>query len=186
MLRALAVPLLVAAVGMWTQASAQTPSTQPAGTSSPMHAAMMQQCMQQCMQQMHATTQAISRINQDIEQARQSEDPGKTHAALDRVQKELSQLQERAVECMASMQNMPGMHQTMHGDMRMGHNAAPEGHNATAGTHVAAKAVCPVCGMTVDTANAPQVTYNGKTYYFCSPAEKATFQAHPGAYIKAE
>jgi transcriptional regulator GlxA family with amidase domain len=38
---------------------------------------------------------------------------------------------------------------------------------------------CPVCGMSVDRATAPQSAYNGKTYYFCSQAHKAEFDAAP-------
>lgn len=38
---------------------------------------------------------------------------------------------------------------------------------------------CPVCGMSVDRASAPQSSYKGKTYYFCSQAHKAEFDAAP-------
>lgn len=38
---------------------------------------------------------------------------------------------------------------------------------------------CPVCGMSVDRATAPQSAYKGKTYYFCSQAHKADFDAAP-------
>ena len=38
----------------------------------------------------------------------------------------------------------------------------------------------PVCGMQVDEASAfAKVDYKGKTYYFCSPACKATFEKNP-------
>jgi YHS domain-containing protein len=39
--------------------------------------------------------------------------------------------------------------------------------------------LCPVCSMEVDRASAPQSTYKGKTYYFCSSDHKATFDAAP-------
>lgn len=38
---------------------------------------------------------------------------------------------------------------------------------------------CPVCGMDVDAATAPKSAYKGKTYYFCSQAHKADFDAAP-------
>lgn len=42
----------------------------------------------------------------------------------------------------------------------------------------------PVCGMDVDEANPPAKTvYQGKTYYFCSPGCKVTFEAHPEKYL---
>ena len=40
----------------------------------------------------------------------------------------------------------------------------------------------PVCGMNVDETKAMKVTYDGKTYYFCSAGCKATFEKAPGAY----
>jgi len=39
--------------------------------------------------------------------------------------------------------------------------------------------LCPVCSMDVDRATAPTSVYKGKTYYFCSAAHKATFDAAP-------
>lgn len=43
----------------------------------------------------------------------------------------------------------------------------------------------PVCGMDVDpkTTNAKS-TYQGKTYYFCSPGCKRDFDRDPQKYIK--
>lgn len=40
-----------------------------------------------------------------------------------------------------------------------------------------------VCGMTVDEKSALKVTYKGKTYYFCSEADKAKFEKSPDKYI---
>ena len=41
----------------------------------------------------------------------------------------------------------------------------------------------PVCGMQVNEAEAAaKVDYKGKTYYFCSPSCKATFDKHPEKY----
>lgn len=38
----------------------------------------------------------------------------------------------------------------------------------------------PVCGMQVNEASATaKVDYKGKTYYFCSPTCKATFEQNP-------
>ena len=40
-----------------------------------------------------------------------------------------------------------------------------------------------VCGMQVDPAKAAgKSEYNGKTYYFCSPACKRKFDANPAQY----
>ncbi len=41
----------------------------------------------------------------------------------------------------------------------------------------------PICGMTVDEKKAKfKSDYNGKTYYFCSPTCKATFDKNPKKY----
>jgi len=43
----------------------------------------------------------------------------------------------------------------------------------------------PVCGMTVDEKRAAATSqYRGKTYYFCSPGCKKSFDANPEKYLK--
>lgn len=49
-----------------------------------------------------------------------------------------------------------------------------------------AQAKDPVCGMTVETKSAEKAEYKGKTYYFCSKEEKATFQKSPEKFVKEE
>lgn len=42
-----------------------------------------------------------------------------------------------------------------------------------------------VCGMSVDPAEAPLTgEYLGQTYYFCSPACKARFEAKPEQFVR--
>lgn len=43
--------------------------------------------------------------------------------------------------------------------------------------------LCPVCSMDVDRAIAPTSVYKGKTYYFCSDAHKAAFDAAPEKWL---
>ncbi len=44
-----------------------------------------------------------------------------------------------------------------------------------------------VCGMMVDPETAPAKTeYKGKTYYFCAPGCKVTFEKDPEKYLHAE
>jgi YHS domain-containing protein len=50
-------------------------------------------------------------------------------------------------------------------------------------TSTSAHPVCPVCDMDVDAATAPQLVYRGKTYYFCQPAHKATFEKAPERFL---
>ena len=42
----------------------------------------------------------------------------------------------------------------------------------------------PVCGMEVETKSAEKATYQGKTYYFCSRADKEKFLGDPEKYVK--
>lgn len=43
----------------------------------------------------------------------------------------------------------------------------------------------PVCGMQVDPRSAAaSSTYQGQTYYFCSPACKKAFDKEPTKYVK--
>jgi putative intracellular protease/amidase len=42
--------------------------------------------------------------------------------------------------------------------------------------------LCPVCQMEVDPATAPKSVYKGKTYYFCSKADKDQFDAAPDKF----
>ena len=42
--------------------------------------------------------------------------------------------------------------------------------------------LCPVCQMDVDRATAPKSVYKGKTYYFCSQADKKQFDTTPDKF----
>lgn len=43
----------------------------------------------------------------------------------------------------------------------------------------------PVCGMDVDMANARHTAqFEGKTYYFCAPGCKKTFESDPQRFLK--
>jgi len=45
-------------------------------------------------------------------------------------------------------------------------------------------AIDPICKMTVDEKTAKFTSvYNGKTYYFCAPGCKRTFDKNPEQYI---
>jgi YHS domain-containing protein len=49
-----------------------------------------------------------------------------------------------------------------------------------------AQATDPVCGMTVDTTNAPggSYEYENVTYHFCAPSCREDFMEDPGAYLR--
>jgi YHS domain-containing protein len=46
------------------------------------------------------------------------------------------------------------------------------------------QAVDPVCGMTVQTADAKSAVHDGQVYYFCSQDCRQKFEAAPASYMK--
>ena len=56
---------------------------------------------------------------------------------------------------------------------------------ATTPVSTAEHPLCPVCQMDVDPATAPKSVFKGKTYYFCSPDDKRTFDAAPDKFVDA-
>ena len=69
-----------------------------------------------------------------------------------------------------------------------GHRAQPAhaccGHGNPGASSIAAPAIDPVCGMTVDPQSAAgSHEHRGKTYYFCSKHCLHAFQADPGKYL---
>jgi YHS domain-containing protein len=53
-------------------------------------------------------------------------------------------------------------------------------------TKAPAKVTDPVCGMTIDPADASDTRdYNGKTYYFCNPGCAASFDKDPASFASA-
>ena len=63
----------------------------------------------------------------------------------------------------------------------MGSGTASGATAAASGT-TAAKTLDPVCGMEVETANAPIAIYKSQTYYFCSLDDKEEFVKNPEQY----
>jgi putative intracellular protease/amidase/YHS domain-containing protein len=53
---------------------------------------------------------------------------------------------------------------------------------AAAPVSTAEHPVCPVCGMDVDPATAPKSVFKGASYYFCSDADKKTFDGAPDKF----
>jgi len=64
----------------------------------------------------------------------------------------------------------------------------PESNQVYAATPVstAEHPLCVVCGMDVDPANGPKSVFKGATYYFCSDADKKTFDAAPDKFVNTD
>ena len=60
---------------------------------------------------------------------------------------------------------------------------APKPKEGTTEEKVPAKAIDPVCGMTVPTTTELNYSYNGTTYYFCAASEMEDFKKDPEKYL---
>ncbi len=47
-----------------------------------------------------------------------------------------------------------------------------------------AQDIDPVCGMTVDTADAKSSVFDGRIHYFCSTVCRDRFEANPAAFVR--
>ena len=63
-------------------------------------------------------------------------------------------------------------------------HSTPAGEAASSGAEAAA--IDPVCGLTVNPAEAPSTTYQGQTYYFCSLQHQRSFLKEPPKYAPKE
>ncbi|MBN1240894.1 MAG: HAD-IC family P-type ATPase, partial [Gammaproteobacteria bacterium] len=73
----------------------------------------------------------------------------------------------------------------VHGERSAAHAHTHESAaaHAHADPRAAGEAKDIVCGMTVDPATALAATYDGETYYFCSPGCRSKFDADPDKYL---
>ena len=166
---ALSIPLLASLQGEEKQ-------EKKSGEMSSMHG-MMKECHAHCEE----TASSLGEMRKSLAEARESNDPVKMRAAIEQAEKPLGRMQEHMSMC-KNMMNMMGM---MHGEgMGEMEGGGMMGHGAMHGSKDAANtAVDPVCGMKVDPKTAPSATYQGKTYYFCSAAEKARFENDPESFL---
>jgi YHS domain-containing protein len=80
-----------------------------------------------------------------------------------------------------SMKSMPGMNAPA--KKAQPASASPEGKEIRHGSPQA-KTKDPICFKEGDTQGAEKATYKGKTYYFCSRADREKFLADPDMYVK--
>jgi YHS domain-containing protein len=128
--------------------------------------------------QQHVTALA-DRANARLEAARQSNSPQELRAAIADLQTTLLEIRERATVC-AALQ--PAQAPADHAGHGAGTPVAPAARPGA--TPVPAEAIDPVCSMKVDPKVAPSTAYQGKTYYFCSDADRQRFLKDPAKYIK--
>jgi predicted transglutaminase-like cysteine proteinase len=110
--------VVTAALTLFASAQQPTgnPSSQSQGTqgmqgqmqSGQMQHGNMNQMMQDCHKNMQAIQQSNTRAKQDVEAAKQSNDPAKMRAALDEADQALTRVNDHINTCMNMMQGMHG------------------------------------------------------------------------------
>ena len=79
---------------------------------------------------------------------------------------------------MPAMQDMAGMSSKAQQD-----GSAPAATQQTPRMATSLRELERVCGQKLDPRTAPKSTYNGKTYYFCSPEDKTRFDQNPAQSV---
>ncbi len=165
----LMVGLLVAA---WAVAGPASKQKQPEQKMS------MDDMEKSCRERCQRTSDSIDRTMSMLDDSRKSNDAAQMRKAMDDARKSMAEMKEHMSGCMGMMDKMGQMHGGMMGEKGM------MGGGMMSGDKTAAKVTDPVCGMQVDPKTAPSATHNGKTYYFCSPEDKAKFEKNPETYVK--
>lgn len=76
------------------------------------------------------------------------------------------------------------MGQSKMDEPKMDHSKMGQGKPTASSAAPAKDPVDPICFKNVDTQGAEKATYQGKTYYFCSRADREKFLSDPAAYVK--
>jgi YHS domain-containing protein len=132
--------------------------------------------MEGCEEHHSAAMKASDELSMHLAEAKRSTTLDQMRVHVEAADKALAEMKTHMSQCMEMMDK--GHAHTM-GGAAMG-----TGGMATDEMKATGKVVDPVCGMEVDSGKAPSVTYNGKTYYFCSEDDKAKFEKNPEQYLK--
>lgn len=134
---------------------------------------MMKSCQEHHASEIKARDEAVSALAR----AKQAGSLDEMRRGIDQAEKSLDEMKNHMSMCMGMMDGMEGTNGKMMGSGTMGGMMSGE-------KKAAQKVTDPVCGMEVDPKTAPSATYKGKTYYFCSPEDKAKFLKDPETYVK--
>jgi Cu+-exporting ATPase len=142
--------------------------------------------MNGCGEHHAAAMKAKDQANMHLAEAKGSTTLTDMRRHVELAQSSMAEMEKHMATCMQTMHKMHGGMEGHHDGMKGHHEGMAGGamSEKSSGGAAAGKVVDPVCHMEVDPAKAPKATYNGKTYYFCSEAEKGQFEKNPGAYVK--
>lgn len=121
-----------------------------------------------CAQGARQAVRTLDRTGALLEAARQANAPARLRAEVDNLQAAIAEVKEYLAPCMAAS------------GATMDHAAM--GHQRPAPAPLK-EAIDPVCGMKVDPKTAPQATFEGKTYYFCSASDRDQFVKDPKKFL---
>lgn len=142
---------------------------------------MMKNCREHHASEMKAHDGAAAALAR----AKQANSMDEMRKGIEQAEKSLGEMKNHMSMCMGMMDKMGGMRGSMMGGKgMMGEKGMMGGGMMSSEKKAAAKVTDPVCGMEVDPKTAASASYNGKTYYFCSPEDKAKFEKNPEQYIK--
>jgi YHS domain-containing protein len=141
-----------------------------------------------CIEANRQVAALADRTNDRLESARQTNDPQVMRAAFADLQAALVEIRAHAANC------APLEGSVASGDPHLGHTTPDTSSPAAADPHAGhampessnTETIDPVCAMKVDPATAPRATHEGKTYYFCSEADRQKFLENPSAFSKEE
>ncbi|MEX0878893.1 MAG: YHS domain-containing protein [Thermoanaerobaculia bacterium] len=144
----------------------------------------MDEMMKGCREHHASVMKARDDAAAALARAKQANSMDEMRKDIEQAEKSLGEMKSRMSACTGMMDRMGGMHGgMMSGKGMMGEKGMMGGGMMSSEKKAGAKVTDPVCGMEVDPKTAPSASYNGKTYYFCSPEDKTKFEEIPQQYL---
>lgn len=140
---------------------------------------MMSGCREHCQ----ATMKSMEQLQETMDDAKASNDPEKMRAALDQAKKPIADMNEHMGMCMSMMSMMQKMHGGGMGNM-MGGSGGMGMMTEQIKIATSSEEVAKMCEGKVTGRNALTAIYQGRTYYFCSKADKEKFDKSPEKFVR--
>ncbi len=178
LLATVAVPMMVVAQAPATTEHSREHATDQAHAATQGHSDQMKQMHQQVMAEAQAMGQRLDSLVAEMNTAQGQAKVDAIAAVINEMNNDRKQM----------MQHVAGMaaHRGMMGGM-MGAEGQPGAAMGTSGGMMAGMGATfdPVCRAKMADNSAPTATYQGKTYQFCSEADKQAFVKDPAKYLNA-
>ena len=140
------------------------------------------QAVSGCPESAQSALPTLNSMQARLEQARQANSAAELRTAMDGLRSALDGVSAQVNACAraggSEVQSMD--HSTMD-HSKMDHSQMGQEMDQSM---EASQDIDPVCAARADSKTAPQVTYQGQTYYFCSETNRQMFLADPARYVK--